>query len=353
MAENQLTQQFNEKLKKDFEEFNQYLEKVSSAYFDEDISKEIGSYPKKTIFENELMEIYCYEGKKEIPLLIITPHINAYYVLDLLPEVSFIKYLSENDFAPYLVRWKEPKEYEMKWNIEYYIQNGVKKAIDEVYEKENKKLVLLGHCLGGVLTSSYLSSFKDERISKYVSLNSPYDFSKMGEVTRMTSKEFLDVDKLVDSLGNIPSDFMTFGFQFINPAIRFHGLMAIFHNYFNKQFVRLYKALIYWREENIDMPGEFARDLIKNYFQENLLFRGNLKIGGVKADLKTIEIPVLNIISMLDDVAPYPSCDALKEKVKDIKTIVLPDGHLAVILLIMMNIPLEPYWKEILSWIKE
>jgi poly(3-hydroxyalkanoate) synthetase len=100
------------------------------------------------------------------------------------------------------------------------------------------------------------------------------------------------------------------------------------------------------------MPGEFARSFIKDFFQNNLLFNEQLKLFGKKASLTRIKIPVLNIVSHFDDVAPLPACEALKQKVSDITDIYLPNGHLAIIMMPMIGINQFNYWDKIVSWMK-
>ncbi len=212
----------------------------------------------------------------------------------------------------------------------------------------------MGHCLGGVLASSYLSAKKDVRISKYVSLNSPFNFSKMGEVSRLTHKLVLDVDKLVDSFGNVPTEFMNMSFQFINAGARFKALMGIFSFYNNKKLVSIYKALLKWKEDNIDMPGEFARKFLKEFYQENRLFNERMLVFGKKASLKNIKIPFLNIVSLQDDIAPVDACSAIKEKVKKVETIEFSSSHLAIVLEeIYTDNKIIDQWEKILNWLKK
>ncbi len=360
MGENLSQEQITQAFFKEFEEYQNYLLKVSESYKDHDISAEVGCLPKKTIFEDDLMFVYRYDmpkssssNQKPEPLLIINPLINGYYVLDLLPELSFTKFLTENNIVPYIIQWKNIEVYDKKMTFDYYVEQGVKKAIDLVHKEEKEDLILIGHCLGGLLGLAYLSVFNSQKIKKYISLNSPTDFSQMGLLNRLTSKSFMDIDLLVDSFGNIPADYMTLSFQFINPGLRFKAKMALFRFYFNPLFVRVYKALMQWSDDNINMPGEFARSLIKDFFQENKMFLNNLKVGEKEADIATIKIPVLNISSLLDDIAPYAACDALLKKIPHADKIDLPNGHLAIVTLPLMGLALKPYWDSILNWIKK
>lgn len=353
MGEEIELEKFKEKLQKDFVEFQQYLNRVTDSLITNDIEKEVGKSTKTLVFENEIMELYKYRGKRQIPILIVNPLINGFYVLDLLPEISFIQFLVKAGYSPYIIKWKNLEEYKKEYDFDYYIQNGLVVSIDKVYAKEKKQIIIIGHCLGGVIVSSYLGAFNDERVKKYISMNSPFDFSKMGVLNRLTSKELVNIDKLVDAYGNIPAEYMTFSFQFINPDTRFKGLMSIFFFYYNKEFVRIYKALIKWRDDNINMPGEFGRTLIKSFFQENLLFNEKFKVFGKKSSLKKIKVPVLNIMSYMDDVAPYASCEALKEKLPDAQTISMPDGHLAIVTLSLLGLSPQIYWDKILKWIQE
>jgi len=350
MAEG-LDEFLREKIKKDFDDFVKYLNEVADTLLGNNVDGEVGSSKKTLIYENDIMELYSYNGLRKKPILIVNPLINGYYILDILPEISFTRFLIENEYSPYIIKWKNLKEYDKKYNMVYYVINGVKESVEKVVEIEKQNIVMIGHCLGGILASLYLSYTDNYLVDKYISMNSPYDFSKMGVVSFLTSPEFVNVDKLVDSLGNIPAEFQTLSFQLINTGVRFKSLMAILYNYKNKFFVRVYNALLKWRDDNIDMPGEFARELVKDFFQSNKFFNEELIFLNKKISLSSIKIPILNIVSQYDDIAPYSACDALSLKTNTDK-IVLPDGHLAIVLMSMIGVDHKQYWEKILEWIK-
>ena len=250
--------------------------------------------------------------------------------------------------AFYLIHWKNIEEYRAEYSFEYYLKHGVDESVGRVYEREQKKLILAGHCLGGLLASSHLACGSDRRISKYLSLNSPCDLSKLGKIREMA--RFLKVDETVDFFGNIPAEQMKFLFQMINPALKMQAMTAIFFKS-DPGFMRAYRALLKWREDHINMPGEFARTLLKDFFQENRLFEEKMSFFGKKASLKKIKVPVLNVVSESDDIAPMASGQGLKEKVPQTEEMILPDGHLALTLLPVMGQDVLPFWKKLLDWI--
>lgn len=343
---------FLEKLHKDYEEFKDYLNHVFESYSSEDVDSEIGSTPKDVVFENDILILYKYKGESDRPFLIVSPLINGYYILDLLPEVSFSSFMIKNNYSPYLIRWKNLKEFEKKHDFEYYVR-GLKEVVDLIYKKEKKQIVLLGHCLGGLISQVYLASFSNSKIYKYLNLTASINLRKdyLGEIGRITSEMVVDIDSLISRLGGkVPSEFMNFAFQFINPGSRFMAAMSVFHVFFNKKALRLYKALLQWKADNIDMPGEFARCLIRDFFQQNNFFKGNLKIGGKNVKLENIKVPVLNIMAKDDDIAPYYTCSNDNGKIENMEELAIPNGgHLAII---TVESP-EQYWKKIISWIKK
>jgi len=349
-----LGDKIREKLQKDFAEFQTYLKDVTENFFAVEEKPDIGSTPKELILETDIFILYRYNGEAKKPVLIVTPMINGYYVLDLLPEISFIRYLCEQGYAPYLIRWKNLENYDKKITFDYYITQGIRKAVQLIHAREKQNLILIGHCLGGVQASTYLAYYQQSYVDRYVSMNSPYDFERMGEVSRLTSKEMIDIDKIVDTLGNVPAEYMNMAFQFINSGMRFKAMMGIFHFYTNKEMIRVYKSLLQWREDNIDMPGEFARKFIRDFFQLNKFFNETLSIHKKKVSLTSIKIPVLNIISTYDDIAPVAACRALGEKIAGVEELELPDGHLGILIMKpVLNIEHLPFWEKILSWMQK
>lgn len=313
------------------------------------LEAEIGSFKKTIVYQNDIFTLYSYAKKDaKTPLLIVNPLINGSYILDLLPEISLIRHWSKKNIAVYLIEWKNITAYHKKYDFEYYVKNGVSQALEEVFKLEQQPVVLAGHCLGGLLTSAHLACGNDSRVKKYLSLNSPYDLSKLGKIKEMAM--FLNVDETVDFFENIPAEQMKFLFQMINPVLKMQAMTAVFFKS-DPIYLRTYRALLKWREDHINMPGEFARFLLKDLFQENRLFNEEMKLFGKKASLKKIKVPTLNVISQYDELTPFLSCQALIQKAPQTKELILPDGHLALVLLPSMEIDVLPFWEKITKWI--
>ena len=181
---------FLEDIKKSKDLFN--ISTTDKSYFK--IGKDIAATKGKVIYQNDLMQLICYQPKKEthaVPLLIIPPWINKYYVLDLSENNSLVKWLVDNNFQVFLISWVNPKKKHAHKDFEDYLKEGVLDAIDEMKKLGFNKINTLGYCIGGTLLTialSYLKSKKDKSIASATYLTTLIDFSNPGEVGALVNK---------------------------------------------------------------------------------------------------------------------------------------------------------------------
>jgi polyhydroxyalkanoate synthase len=143
----------------------------------------------------------------------------------------------------------------------------------------------------------------------------------------------IDVDKMVDTFGNMPGDMLNFGFLLLNPArLMADKYIGFLENMDNKTFVENFIRMEKWIFDSPDVPGETFRQYIKDCYQKNLLIQNKMEVGGQRVDLKKVTVPVLNYYGKYDHLVPPEACECLTELVgsKDTENVCLDTGHIGI-----------------------
>ncbi len=306
-----------------------------------DFLKQIGEIdveptPKDTVFTIDNVKLYHYKSNKRkkcsIPLLIVYALVNRYYMMDLQEDRSFIKRLIEQGIDVYLIDWGYPERADRYLTLEDYIDGYINDCVDFIREKHRlDKINLLGVCQGGTFSVIY-SALYPEKIKNLVTMVTPVDFHTDDGLLNVWAR-YMDVDEMVDTLGNIPGDFMNFGYLMLKP------FQLNFEKYYNfikganeletvKNFVRMEK----WIFDSPDQAGEAFRKFIKDLYQENKLVKGEFELGGRKVNLKNITMPILTIYAEQDHLVPPASTKPLNDLVgsKDKQLLAFPGGHIGI-----------------------
>lgn len=268
----------------------------------------------------------------QISLLLVPALINRHYILDLSEKHSLFKALSEAGFNVYLVDWGIP-EAEDRWMTFAEIFTGpMRRIVRKVTRDAGRRPVLLGYCLGGIMTNIYASIFTHE-IAGLIALTAPVDFSKAGMMSLWTQPHYLNPYQLVDAIGNVPPDLIQNGFMSLRPVQTLRKWQSAWEKQDDGEMLEAFFTLENWVNDNIPFPGGVWQEYIHWLYQENRLYKDELWIGPHHARLSHITCPVLNIVADHDHIAPPEACLALNEKVssQDITTCHMPGGHVGII----------------------
>jgi polyhydroxyalkanoate synthase subunit PhaC len=250
-----------------------------------------------------------------IPILIIPSLINRYYILDLMPNRSLIKFLVESGFNVYLLDWGRPTSDDVGVTFDAHISEYMHRAVEKVSQDTNvEQVTLLGYCMGGLLTAVYTALYP-ERVANLVNLAGPIGFDDDGIFSLMTRSDWFDADQLVNTYGNIPADLLCWVFQMIRPTSHLVRALFFYERMEDDDFVRSFAAMQTWIFDQVDFPGETFRRYIKDLYQENQLVNGAFTINDQPVWLANITCPLLNIGSKQDETAPYESVIILNEMV--------------------------------------
>jgi polyhydroxyalkanoate synthase len=204
--------------------------------------------------------------------------------------------------------------------------------VDFVREKTGSdKINVLGICQGGTLSIIYSALFP-EKVKNLVTMVAPVDFAS-GDALLNVWAPFMDVDLMVDVLGNIPGEVLNLGFLWLKPfqliIDKYVGLLDRLDDpVATRSFLRMEK----WIFDSPDQAGETFRQWVKELFQENRLCKGEFELGGKRVDLKKITMPVLNMFGEQDHLVSPKCSRPLSELVgsKDVTTLPYPVGHIGM-----------------------
>jgi polyhydroxyalkanoate synthase len=288
---------------------NGYIKMTDESNFA--VGKNLAITDGNIVFKNELIELIHYKPttKKiyKIPLLIVPPFINKYYILDLQKKDSFVKFLIDSGYNVYLISWKSADDTIINYTWDNYVENGVISALDFIRScNKNLKINTLGYCIGGTLLSTAYLVLKyrsKEYINSITKLTSMLDFSNSGDI-----KYFIN-DILIKH-GESKNDFFASG-KLIGYTFSLLRAKDLIWNYWVNNYL-LGKTpesfdILYWNNDTIDLPIKLHNYLLKNLYTNNELIASNAEICGVKINLKNIDCPLYLFATQKDHIVPWIS----------------------------------------------
>lgn len=301
-------------------------------------SPAMGLTPKDVIRRRGTLNLYHYRPLADevyrVPLLLVMATTNRASIFDLAPGQSMIEYLLRAGFDIYVMDWAAPAADEKRLRIEDYVLDFLPDCIGCVRAESGEPDVsVIGYCMGGILALSYAALHPDGPLRNLVCLTTPVDFDQMGLFKTWTDPRHFDVDRLVDTLGNLPPEIITGAFEMLRPASKLAGMVQLWENMWNDDYVRSYRMFDRWASDQLPLAGEYFRQTVKALMWENRLFRGTLTIDDRRVDLGAVRVPFLHVVAEHDHIAPYPATRPLVGLVgsADKEEVMLKGGHVSVV----------------------
>ena len=279
-----------------------------------EVGVNVATSPGKVVFQNELLQLIQFapttDKVHERPLLIFPPWINKYYILDLRPQNSLIRWLTEQGFTVFMVSWVNPDPKLAHKTFEDYMLEGAYAAIEQVLKQTGADhLNTVGYCIAGTMMSctlAHMAAKGDKRISSNTFFAAQQDFSEAGDLTLFTDEDWLRVIEVsMERAGGVlPGSSMAGTFN----ALRANDLIWSFfvNNYLLGKDPKPFD-LLYWNSDQTRMPRALHLFYLREFYQKNLLAKGEMVLGGEKLDLHRIKTPIYAQSAREDHIAPYPS----------------------------------------------
>ena len=301
------------------------------------VGSDLAATPGKVVFRNRLFELIQYSPSTEMvyqtPLLIFPPWINKFYILDLKPHNSLIRWIVDQGYTLFVVSWVNPDTSYADVGLEEYIEEGYFEAIEQVKSICNTKTInALGYCIAGTVLSIVMSLMKkqgDTSINTATLLTTLTDFSDQREFTPFLQNDFIDtIESEIKSKGILESFIIarTFSFLRSNDLIYSPAIKSYMMGEAPPSF-----DLLFWNGDGSNLPGKMALQYLRHLCQDNQFAKNQLKMFGEKLGVSDIETPVFAVSCETDHIASWEdSFRGLHNFSSKEKTFVLSEaGHVA------------------------
>jgi polyhydroxyalkanoate synthase len=302
-----------------------------------EVGGNIATAPGKVVFRNRMFELIQYspttDEVHETPLIIFPPWINKFYIMDLKPQNSLIRWIIDQGYTLFIVSWVNPDARYADVGMDTYIRDGFLKAIDEVKEITGQSQVnAAGYCIAGTTMSLMLAWMHKQKIKSVKSatfFTMLSDFSDQGEFTPFLTDDFVDaLEEEMDEKGYLSSKIMARTFSFLRsndlvykPAIRSY-MMGETPPAFD---------LLYWNGDGSNLPGRMCTEYLRWLCQENQFARGEIEILGEVLSIRDVRQPLCAIACETDHIAAWTaSYNGIRQMGSRSKTFILSEsGHIA------------------------
>jgi polyhydroxyalkanoate synthase len=278
-----------------------------------EVGRNLALTPGKVIFENELMQLIQYAASTPKvlarPLLIVPPWINKFYILDLTPEKSFVKWCVDQGLTVFVISWVNPDGHLAKKSFEDYMRDGPLAALDVIEKATGERAVnAIGYCVGGTLlaaTLAYMADNRDERIASATFFAAQVDFTHAGDLMVFVDEDQIAArEREMSERGYLEGKKMANAFN----LLRSNDLIwpYVISNYLKGKEPAPFD-LLYWNSDATRMPAANHSFYLRNCYLENRLSKGDMVLGGKRLDLKSVKVPVYNLATREDHIAPAKS----------------------------------------------
>jgi polyhydroxyalkanoate synthase subunit PhaC len=317
----------------------------------------LGLTPNDTIYRRGTLALNHYRPlAKEvyrIPVLLVMSLVSKSYILDLAPGQSFIEFLLKQGYDVYLIDWGVPRPEDSRLKLDDYVLDFIPDCISRIIADSGEpELSIIGYCMGGMLALIYAALHPQGPLKNLVCLTTPVNYEGMKLMRQWTDKRYFDLDRIVDTLGNVPPELIFASFDMLRPASRVASQIRLWDNMWNDDFVKSYRMFDRWAADQIPFPGECFRQTTKELMWDNKLIKNELVLGGRKVDLTQVVVSFLAVMAEHDHIVPYESAKELIALIgsTDKRDIVLKGGHVS---LVAGPNAVRRLWPELDRWLSE
>jgi polyhydroxyalkanoate synthase len=314
----------------DYERLIRHLPPIGAENFK--VGKRVAVMPGKVVFRNDLIELIQYGPATETvypePVLVIPAWIMKYYILDLSPHNSLVRYLVERGHSVFMVSWKNPTEADRNLTMQDYIESGAMAAIEAVGAiVPHRKIQGVGYCLGGTLltiAAAAMARDGDDRLASVTLLAAQTDYSEAGELMLFINEsEVTFLEDMMWSQGYLDTGQMAGAFQ----ILRSNDLIwsRLTHDYLMGQRTPM-SDLMAWNADATRLPYKMHSEYLHSLFLENALAEGRYRVGDRAIAVDDITAPIFAVGTEWDHVAPWRSVHKIHLLAESEVTFVLTGG---------------------------
>lgn len=302
------------------------------------VGENLATTPGAVVYRGRLLEVIHYEATTptvhSVPLVLVSPWINKYYILDLNEKKSLAKYLTDQGFSVFITSWKNPDSSMSDVSFDDYLSEGVAQIIKVAQEiSGNEKVHLLGYCLGGTLAATYLAWANRQMPGKVpvvsaTLLTTLTDFSRPGDIEVFLDDEGLDfIDSVMEKKGYLDGKDMASSFRMLRSN-------SLIWNYWVDNYLLGLKPsafdVLYWNMDSTRMPMKMHHTYLRELYWKNKLVQPDaLTFAGQKIDLGQIKQPIFMVSAEEDHIAPWQQTYTLCDRTSgDVTFTLSTSGHI-------------------------
>ncbi len=338
-----------------YRRYSQSMKAIIDSY-----DAQINPTPRETIWRLNKCKLYYYtptkppEERYPVPLLLVYALINKPFIFDLVPGRSFIEFMLDQGFEIYLLDWGAPGPEDQDTTFDDYIVEYLTRAVRKMRRHSGSdEISMLGYCIGATLAVVYAALYPEAPLRNLILLTAPIDFSSQpeGSMAMWLAEGRVNVDKLVDTVGNVPGELIRFWAKLLKPVENFMGSYVNLMKMIDDEgAVRAWQVINRWVEDVIPFSGEAFRQFVTTYLRGNKLIKGEHIIRGQPVDLANISASLFNIVAQYDHLVSQSQSETVMELVssadKELK--VIPSTHVGIMISGRARYKL---WPEVVEWL--
>lgn len=287
-------------------------------------SANVAQTPKQTIWTLNKAKLYRYTPvvpaaqRHPVPLFLVFAIMNRPYVLDLRPGNSFVEYMVRRGYDVYLMDWGSPGPDDVNLKFDDYALEYLPRAIRKIKAVSGREeFTILGWCLGALISTLYAALRPDDGLRNLILLTAPLDFSDKaaGGFIRQVTDQGFDPNRLTAAFGNMPGELIDYGAKALKPVENYVGsYLNLWDNLGDPRVVESWHAMNTWVSDLIPMAGGAFRQLITEFYRQNALMEGTLRLRGEPVDLANVRASLLNLIALADHITPPCQSEGAMER---------------------------------------
>src|SRR6056297_2470946 len=301
------------------------------------VGENLGTTEGSVVYRNEMFELIQYAPRTETvhrtPLVIFPPWINKFYILDLKPQNSLIRWIVDQGYTLFVVSWKDPDPTYRDVGMDDYVEEGFLTAIDEVKKITGEDQVnAIGYCIAGTtlsLTLALMQERKDKSVKSATLFTTLTDFSDQGEVGVFLSDDFVDgIEREVEENGILSSFFMSRTFSFLRSNDLIYG--PAIRSYMMGEAPPAFD-LLYWNGDSTNLPARMSVEYLRGLCQNDTFAQDGFEICGETVKIRDVKVPVCAVACETDHIAAWKSSyNGVRQMGSKSKTFILSQsGHIA------------------------
>jgi polyhydroxyalkanoate synthase subunit PhaC len=301
------------------------------------VGENVAVTPGSVVFENRMFQLIQYQPTTDtvhaIPLVILPPWVNKFYILDLQAKNSFIQFALAQGFTVFIVSWINPDASYADTSFDDYVIDGARKAVEVAKTIAGSEFCnVVGYCMGGTLlscTMAWMAKQGLDDINTATLLTTIVDFSDPGELGALINENAIaSISDYVAKTGVVEAHYIMQMFSFLRPDDLVYG-PAVKHYLLGEKPPAF--DLLFWNQDGPNLPGRMGMQALKGLYAENLLAKGRFTVGGHTLDLTDIETPIYALATKNDHIAPWKTCFSgiAKMTAEDMRFVLAGSGHIA------------------------